>query len=128
MPILAKLLGMWAVGKTVSSATPLMIQLIRGVAAIAICGVLVAMLVTLLIVGGTWLGYEQLIALGYSAPQAIFCLGATLLVLLVVTIIILTRYIARAIRTTKQLVYVQSPLSSKAAHVVESFWEGFKHK
>lgn len=125
MRMLSKLLGMWILGKTVSSTTPLFLRLITAMAAIAALAALSVLVFAILMVGGVWAIYTQLIAYDYTQGEASALIACGLVAILLALVVAVQRYTARVRTTLRQLAYVQAPVSSRLSHIFDEFARGY---
>lgn len=124
MPLISRLLKLWAFGKSVSNTTPMFMRLLVGMAAITLLTVIVAVLVSLLLLGGLWLAYAQLVEHGMEPLNAFLTLGGIIILLIGAVILIARNYLRRIRNLSKQVFQVHHPVTAGVSHVVNAFIEG----
>jgi len=125
MSLLSRLFGIWAIGKTVSSTTPLFLRLIMGMAAITVLSVVGAILIVVFIVGTLWFIHAQLIA-GGTTPQLAGLITGELVLLIMAAILLLTRSYWRKIKLiSSNIINMNTPVSSRVSGIADSFMNGF---
>lgn len=126
MSLLSKLLGIWAVGKSVSSTTPLFMRLLLGMAAITLFAVFAAVLMAFIMTGLVWVSYVQLLAHGITQLHAILIIGAVLVAILGIALLALRHYWRKACRLSKRIMFMQSPLTGRLNQISEAFMSGLR--
>lgn len=119
-----KLLGLWAVGKTVSSSPPIFMQLLTSVAAILMLGMFSALLLLLLLAGGLGIAYFQLVAHGVAPQDAMTVLALVVVALLGVTVLFLRYYLHQVRNMARKLAMAQAPVTSRISHIADAFLDG----
>ncbi|MFZ4541960.1 MAG: hypothetical protein ACOYNL_09205 [Rickettsiales bacterium] len=128
MYILTKLFGIWAVGKTVSSTTPLFMRLILGMAAVTLFAVFAAVVSAMLVGILTWFSFYQLTAHGLSDGLAIAVIALVMLSIVLTIVMAMQHYWRKACSLAKTIMYVQSPISGRLNTLTEAFIGGFNTK
>ncbi len=127
MSIISNLLGMWAIGKTISNTTPIFTKLLLGVVAVTAFAVFASVLAAMLLVGGTWFLYVQMIAHGADNDIAALTIACLLIALLAMSAIIMREYIYRIRRISKRIIYMQTPLTTRLTNLADAFASGLLH-
>ena len=125
MSIASKLLGVWAVGKTVSNTTPIMMRLLAGMVAITFFAIFASVLIALLTVGSLWFLYSQMVAHGIDPQIAALMIGCLMLALLSFSMLMLQCYWHRLQRLSKRINISQSPITARVTYVTDAFMDGF---
>lgn len=125
MSVLSKLFGVWVVNKTVTSATPLLIRLFAGMAAITACAIAAAIIMAILMAGILWVAYAQLLQYGVSEGVILLIIGSLLFALLSYIIITVKSNLNKIHGIARQILYLQSPLSGKLSDISSAFMDGF---
>ena len=125
MRLLGKLLGLWVIGRTVSSTTPLIMRLISAVAAIAALAAVGMLVFAILMVGGVWATYNQLVAHDFTQGQASAMIGAGLVIILVGLVIAVQQYMERVHLTLRKIAFAQAPVGSRVSGIFEQFTKGY---
>lgn len=125
MGLLGKLLGLWVIGRTVSSTTPLILRLISSVAAIAALAAVGMLVFATLLVGGIWAAYNQLLAYDYTQGQASAMIAAGLVIVLVGLVIAVQQYMARINHTLRKMAFAQAPVGSRMSYIFDEFTKGY---
>jgi uncharacterized membrane protein len=128
MSLFNKLLGIWVVGKTVSTTTPLFMRLILGMAVITLLAVFCAVILAVLIAGAVWLSYTQLVAHGITTLAACAIIGLSLLALMLLALLMLQCYWRKAYRIVQRILYLQSPISGRISTITDAFMNGYRPK
>lgn len=128
MSLISRLLGIWAVGKTVSATTPLFLRLLRGMAVITLFAVLAAILLAVLIVGAVWLAYVQLVAAGIAANAAILIIGLVLIAMLLGVAMVVKHHCSKAAHLCRAILHAQAPVSNRIHRLSDAFMSGFGAK
>lgn len=126
MRMLGKLLGMWALGKTVTNSTPLILRLLTAVAAILALATVILLVLAVLLVGGVWAFYTQLIANDYTQIQAVVLIGCVLVTMLLALVLGIQCYAKRVQVALRQLAFAQAPVSGRVSHVLDEFMRGYR--
>jgi len=119
-----RLLELWGVGRTVTSAAHPFTRLLMSMAAIAIFTAFAAMLVLLLSGGALWLGYLQLTASGIEPQIAILILGGIIFALLSAVVLCAQHYMRRMSSITQNILPKLFPASNNISHVADAFMDG----
>lgn len=125
MSLLSRLLGLWAVGKTVSSTTPLFMRLLLGMAAITLFAVFAAVLLALIGAGLVYVAYIQLMAHGFSEAHTLLIIGGVLVALLFATVMVVRYHWRRAYKLTQKILLLQTPITGRINRIGEAFMSGF---
>jgi len=128
MALLNRLLGIWIVGKTVSSTTPLFIRLILGMAVITLLAVFCAVILAMLVAGGAWFGYSQMVDNGVTEVAAFSIIGLIMFSLLLTIGLFLQHYLRKANAIAKRIMYLQAPISGRFSMISDAFMNGFNVK
>ena len=120
-----RLLSIWAFSRTVTSTTPIFMQLLTSMAAITLLAVFSAVVIAIILAGAIWLSYATLIAHGVSAAVAALLIGSAMLALLLATFIVMRYYWCRATSFCTQLLTKQSPLTGRITQLTDAFMQGF---
>ena len=83
MPVLSKLIKIWAMGKAMSLNIPPLQNLLSGLATIAILIIISAVLTGAFIMGGLYFTYYELLLHGISPENAMQIMGAIIVLLIV---------------------------------------------
>jgi hypothetical protein len=124
MPLIRRLLNLWALGKTVSNTTPMFMRLLLGMAAITLLTVVTAILVSLLILGILWLSYEQLTAQGMEPQEVLLLLGGIITAFIVGAILWARSYLRRIRKLSRHLFLVRQPFSNGISNIAHAFIDG----
>lgn len=125
MSMINKLIGIWAINKTVSSATPLFMRLLVGMAAVTVCAVISAIVVTILLTGAVWLSYTQMIQQGVTETTAMLIIGAILLAFLAYLMMTLQHHARKLRAGFRKMIYAQEPMSTRLSDISNAFLDGF---
>lgn len=125
MFVISKLLGLWVIGRTVSSTTPLFMRLLLGMAAITVLAILATILTGVLIVGALWFIYFQLVTYGVDPAMAVTTLGGLILALVALTLIFARNYWIRVRRISQRISYMQAPIAGRFSTIADAFVDGF---
>jgi hypothetical protein len=124
--LLGKIAGFILLQRTMSASTSLLESLLAGLAAIAVLALVSALLFGAFILGSVYVGYQALLASGYTALQAALIAGGAILCLLLAAITGILFYIRKIRGIPKRLVMNEAPVAGAVSHVVEAFVEGFR--
>lgn len=125
MSMISKVLGIWAVSKTVSATTPLFLRLILGMAAITVMSVVAAILIVMLITGGLWMFHSQLILAGATPALALMMTGLIVLLMLAIMAMVAQNYWRKVKHITTRMMNMQAPVSSRMTGLADAFMDGF---
>lgn len=125
MSIASKLFGVWVVNKTVTSAMPLFVRLLVGMAAITVFAVIAAIIAAILMAGVVWAAYQQLLQYGINEGIAGLILGSLLLALLAAMVIKLKSHLKILYKISKKILYLQAPISGRLSDISSAFMDGF---
>jgi hypothetical protein len=124
MSAASKLVGMWALGKTMSSTTPLLMRLLAGVVTITILTIFSAILVTVFILGSIWLSYNLLVDAQIEPQIAALVIASILLALIAAAALVIRGTLRNLRHVHKRFVISQSPVATRMHSVVDAFLEG----
>lgn|GEM_PF-4194807 len=125
MSLVKKLLGMWMIGKTVSSTTHLLGNLLISMAVIAILAAVSAVFFLILVCGILWFSYNILVIQGFTELTAILILGAVVLLVLLLCLYYMRCYIKKISLFSLEFDNsTQSPIVRGVTHIVDSFIKG----
>ena len=124
MSAASKLLGMWALGKTMSGTTPLLMRLLAGVVTITVLTIFSAILVTVFILGSIWLGYSLLVDAQVEPQMAMLMIAGALLALIAAAAIAIRNTLLNLRGVHKRFVITQSPIATRMHSAVDAFFEG----
>lgn len=125
MSVASKLFGVWVVNKTVTSATPLFIRLLVGMAAITVYAIAAFIVMAILMIGIVWIAYERLLQYGIDQNIILLIIGSLLIALLSYIIMSVKANLKKIYAVAKQILYLQSPLSGKLSDISNAFLDGF---
>ncbi len=128
MSWMRKWLGMWVIGKTISSTTPLVMQLILGVVVVALLAIFSSTLLAVLVASSAWFSYAQLITAGWSASASFALVASGLLFLFLTSILVLQHYWHKAYAISRRLAYLQTPFSTRISMMADAFMDGYHSK
>jgi len=127
MNMLGKLIGLWAMGKTVSSTTPIFMRLGLSMAAIIALGTFLLLLSTILLVSLLWLLHLQLVLHGMEPIEATYIVIATVITMMLVIALAIRLYVGRIQTNMREIAYAHSPVGGRVSYIVDSFMRGFTH-
>ena len=125
MSLLSRILGLWAVSRSVSATAPLFMRLLFGMAAITFFAVFAAVLVAIIAATGLWYSYGVLIAHGATPQIAIMILALVVLLLVIMAVMALQYYWNRVSELAKRLFYLQSPVYGRVHTIADAFMHGY---
>ena len=125
MSIASKLFGIWAVNKTVSSTGSLFLRLLAGMAAITVLALTSVIIIAMLIAGGAWLSYNQMVSANIDPQAAALIIGSLLLALLSSIILSAKSYYLGLQHTLKNTMDFQAPVGGNLTRAIEAFLNGF---
>ncbi len=126
MRIVMKLLGLWAVGRTVTSTTPLFARLAIHVATIAFLGLFILLLAMTLVISGLWVIYDQMLVMGIAGVTAKMIVFLLILILMLVAAIFIQRYVLKIRANAHEIMFAQAPVSGRVTYVVDAFLRGLQ--
>lgn len=124
MSVVSKVFGIWVVNKTVSSSTTLFLRLLAGMAAIIVCAITASLIIAILITGGVWLAYGELVTSGIDKQVAALIIGSLLLALLAAIMLTVKKYFYQLHIVSKTILNFKPPLGGKLSRVIDAFMEG----
>lgn len=127
MPMFEKILGVWAVSRTVST-TPVLMRLFVGITAITVCAILAAFLGALFLGAGVWFFYNTLLLHGVPPQDAMIVMLGLVVLLLLVVGVIMQYYWQQVRRASRRMLYLQSPVTARFATLMDAFMNGYNSK
>ncbi len=125
MRILAKLLAIWAMGRTVTSTMPLLLQLAVSVAAIAFLSMFILLLAMTLIIGSLWGIHSLLLDAGVTPLTAGAVVFLLIIIMMLVAALAIQSYIHRIKIDMREITFAQAPVTGRVAMVADAFLRGF---
>ncbi|MBV8938606.1 MAG: hypothetical protein JO089_02040 [Alphaproteobacteria bacterium] len=122
MPSLGKLIGIVSMGKAFSTL-PLLHRLLSGIVTLAILGVITAMMLGALLVGGMYLFYRMLLEHGLEQSAALLMVGG-ISVLVTLILAAVTAAYARRLMDLPRQIAGHGGIASKFTGIADSFVEG----
>lgn len=122
--LLHTLLGVWAIGKTVTSTPPIFMRLAVSMAAVTFVVVFMAVLAAMIVAGMVGFSYVSMVDHGLEPKIALLILAAALLTVLTCGIVALQFYWNRVSRLSKHLIYMQAPITSRVHLLAQAFLQG----
>ena len=126
MSILSKLLGVWAMEKTLSTTTPLLMRLALGMAAITLLSMMATFLFAIVVAVLTWYSYLLMLAHGIAQTDALLVILLTLLTLLVVVGCYIRSCWLKTTLVIRKLIHRQMPLRGRVSALSDAFMHGYQ--
>ena len=124
--MLGKIAGMILLQRTVSASSTLLESLLAGMAAIAVLALIATLLFASLIMGGIYVGYQALLASGFTAQAAALVTGGVIFCLLIVAVVAIIACIRKIRGIPKRLVTNEAPMINIVSQIADAFTEGFR--
>lgn len=123
--MLAKLVSLLLLRKSISVGTSLLESLLVGMALVFMLGLLASMLFTSLIAGGIYVAYHAMLAHGIAPLTADYLLGGIIFMALIIIILSAVIFAYRISHIPKQLMTSDSVIGKHITEVIDAFADGF---
>lgn len=126
--MLSKILAYLALQRANSSNSLLLQQLLAGAGTVIFLSLIAAFLASILIAGTVCLCFNLLVTYGLSQQAAMVTLGIIMLIFMIILIGLTLYYVQKLRMVTSRILTVESPLASRATHMAQAFFDGFKRR
>lgn len=124
MSFISKLVGIWMFRRTVTSTTPLFMQLVFDMAALVFGVIVIALLGAMLLTGILWIAYHQMILADVQPVNAQLVIFGTVLALFAAAGLVTRNYWRNMRRLSNRIVHMQTPATGKLSSIADSFMDG----